>query len=321
MSEELQEPTLESRIKNQLPNETLTPGKKPSKFPRWLLVAIPVAIIGICCIAAFIVVPMIFKVNVSGGGYSIESVTLSTGLENGQPVGVTDVFKPSDTINCTVKTTGIKDGIIGMRWYFGDKQLYDVPAKTQDNVISTYIRSNKNVILPEGKYRVEIYMANDALETVNFEVKIYHPTVNPSISIPEGHKSIETPWYPEVPFAFDEVWKIDNTEWKINEVKIILMDDSQEYFVEVVVNTNIKDVMSLNEDEAKTRTRDVALYTIKNGYIEKTNSLEIDGKNYRMFHKAPCFSSGDVRNGFDFELVLQGIILSLNTSESPGVLC
>ena len=280
MTNELQEPISEPKAENPLSNETSTPEKKPSKFPCWLI-AVNV-LIGICCVAAFIIVPTIFKVNVSGGGYSIESVTLSTGLENGQPVGVTDVYKPSDTINCTVKTMGIKDGIIGMRWYFGDKQLYDVPAKTQDNIVSTYIRSNKNAILPEGKYRVEIYMTGEALETVYFEVKVYHPTVKPLISIPEGHKSIETPWYPEVPFAFDEVWKISNTEWNINEVKVILMGKPEEYFVEVLVNTDIKDLTSLSEDEAKAKTRDIALYAIQNGYIEKAKGLEIDGKRYNL---------------------------------------
>ena len=73
-------------------------------------------------------------------------------------------------------------------------------------------------------------------------MKIYRPTVNPPISIPEGHQNIEVPWYPEVPFAFDEVWSIENTEWKINEVKVVLMDDTQEYFVAVVVDTDMKDI-------------------------------------------------------------------------------
>ena len=266
---------------NSLSNEIVTPEKKSSKFPRWLI-AVPITLFGLCCIAAFIFVPMVFKVNVSGGGYSIESVTLSTDLENGQPVGVTTVFKPSDTIICTVKTTGIKDGIIGMRWYLDDQKIYETAGKTQDNVISTYIQSNKNAILPEGKYRVEIFMVEEALETVYFEVKIYHPTVNPPISIPEGHTNIEVPWYPEAPFAFDEVWNIDGSNWKVNEVKVVLMEDTDEYFVAVVVNTDMKDMMSISEDEAKARTRAIALYAIENGYVETAKGLEIDGKHYDL---------------------------------------
>jgi hypothetical protein len=268
---------------NLPPNEILTPEKKSPKFPRWLLVAIPVALIGLCCIAAvLIVVPTVFQVNVSGGGYSIESVTLSTGLENGQPVGIKDVFMPSDTINCTVKTSGIKDGIIGMRWYLGDNVIYDFTGKTKDNIIGTYLRSTKSTVIPEGKYRVEIFTTEKPLQIVNFEVKIYHPTVNPPISIPAGHRNIEVPWYPEVPFAFDEVWKIGNEEWKVNEVKVVLMDETQEYFVAVVIDTDMNVMMELSESNAKERTRPIALYAIENGYLEKAKGLEIDGKHYDL---------------------------------------
>jgi hypothetical protein len=267
---------------NPLPNEVVIPEKKSSEFPRWLLIVLPVALIGICCLVIFIVVPKVFKFNVSGGGYSIESVTLSTGLENGQPVGVKDIFMPSDTINCTVKTSGIKDGSIGVRWYLGENKIYETTGKTQNNIFSTYIKSNYSAVIPEGKYRVEIFMAGETLDTVYFEVKIYHPTVNPPISIPEGHINIETPWYPEVPFAFDEVWNIDDTKWKINEVKVVLIDESQEYFVAVVVASDIKDMFSISEEEAKAKTRGIALYAIENDYVAKAKSLEIDGKHYQL---------------------------------------
>ena len=125
-------------------------------------------------------------------------------------------------------------------------------------------------------------MVEEALETVYFEVKIYHPTVNPPISIPEGHTNIEVPWYPEAPFAFDEVWNIDGSNWKVNEVKVVLMDDTKEYFVAVVVDTDMKDILSLSEEEAKSRTREVALYALENGYVEKAKRLEIDGKHHDL---------------------------------------
>ncbi len=265
----------------QISNESSTE-KKVSRFPRWLWIIIPILLIGACCFVVVVVAKPFLKLNVEGGGYSIESVTLSTGLENGQPVGVKDVFMPSDKIICTVKTSGTDGGIIGMRWYLGENKIYEYTGKTKDHTISTYIASNKSTVLLEGKYRVEIFMVKEPLETVSFEVKIYHPTVNPPISIPEGHKVIELPWYPEVPFAFDEVWSIDGAEWKINEVKVVLMDDSKEYFVAVVVDTDMKDIASIGEEEAKARTRAIALYAIENGYVEKARNLEIDGKHYDL---------------------------------------
>ncbi len=269
---------------NQFPNE-VSPEKKVSRFPRWLLIVAPIILIGLCCVILAVVIKPFFNLNVESGGYSIESVTLSNDFKDNQPVGIKDVFMPSDPIICTVKTSGV-DGIIGMRWYLGENKVFEQIGKTKNNTISTYIESNKSAVLPEGKYRVEIFMVENSIEkVVNFEVKIYHPSVNPPISIPKGHKNIEVPWYPEVPFAFDEVWKIDDTEWKVNEVKVVLMDGTQEYFVAVVVDTDMKDIMSISEDEARARTRRIALYAIENSYVEKAKGLEIDGKHYTFDQK------------------------------------
>jgi hypothetical protein len=264
-----------------LPNEVISE-QKVSKSPRWLLFVIPLVLLSVCCVVLTVVVRPFFNLNVESGGYSIESVTLSTDLEDNEPVGIKDVFMPSEPIICTVKTSGV-DGIIGMRWFVGENEIFEHIGKTQNNTISTYIESNKSAILPEGKYRVEIFLVENSIEeVVEFEVKVYHPSVIPPISIPEGHQNIEIPWYPEVPFAFDEVWVIDDIEWKVNEVKVVLMDGTQEYFVDVVIDTDMKDIASIGEEEAKARTLPVALYAIENGYVEKAKSLEIDGKYHDL---------------------------------------
>ena len=220
--------------------------------------------------------------DLTNGDYSIESVTLSSELENDEPVDLKDTFMPSEVIICTVKTVGKDDGIIGMRWFLGDNKIYEYRGKTKDNLISTYIYSQGSAVLPEGKYRVEIFILEETLETVYFDVKVYHPTVNPQISTPEGHQAIEAPWFPEIPFAFDEIWNIDDVKWNINEVKVVLADDSQDYFVAIVVNTDMIDLLAISEDEAKTRIHPVALYAINNGYLEKARNLEIDGKYYDL---------------------------------------
>ncbi len=266
---------------NPLSNEVQTTEKIRSKFPRWLFIVIPIVLIGVGCFILAVVLKPFIKFNHESGPYSIKSVTLSSGYEDYQPINIKDVFTPSDPIICTVKTTGV-DGIIGMRWYLGDNVIYEATGKTKNNTISTYLQSTKSTVIPEGKYRVEIFLINETLKTAYFEVKIYHPTVNPTISIPEGHRNIEVPWYPEVPFAFDEVWKIGDKEWKINEVKVILMDSTQEYFVAAVVDTDMNDILSMSESTAKERTRGIALYAIENGYIEKAKGLEIDGKHYNL---------------------------------------
>jgi hypothetical protein len=209
-------------------------------------------------------------------------VVLSGDLKDNEPVDIKDVFMPSDTIICTVKTSGA-DGIIGMRWFYGDRVIYETTGKTQKNTISTYIKSNSSAILQEGQYRVEIFMVKEPLETVNFEVRIYRPTVNPTIPIPATHVAIEQPWYPEVPFAFDEIWKTGKADWKVNEVKVVLMDSTQDYFVAVVVaDENLENITSMSDSEAKRLTLPIAQYAIENGYVEKARKLEIDGNQYPL---------------------------------------
>ena len=159
---------------NELPNEVSTE-KKVSKFPRWLLIATPILLVGVCCILLVVVVKPFTNLNVQGGGYSIESVTLSTGLEDGQPVGIQEVFLPSDKIICTVKTSGVDGGIIGMRWYLNDEKIFEQAGKTVNNSIGTFIQGDGSTLLPEGKYRVEIFITGEPLETVYFEVKATAP--------------------------------------------------------------------------------------------------------------------------------------------------
>src|SRR5688572_24454930 len=97
---------VEKMAKNELPEEVSTE-KKVSKFPRWLLIAVPILLVGVCCLVLAVVGKPLLNMNVQSGGYSIESVTLSTGLEDGQPAGNKDFFLPSDKIICTVKTSGV----------------------------------------------------------------------------------------------------------------------------------------------------------------------------------------------------------------------
>ena len=252
--------------------------KKSPKFSGWFIAIIS---IGLSCLVIACAMLPVFKVSSQHGTYDIKEVIVSSGLKDNEPVNVKSTFKPSDTIICTVKTTGV-DGIIGMRWLLDDNVIYEVTGETQNNTISSYIKSSSSAILSEGKYRVEIFMVKEPIETAYFEIKIYHPTVSPPITIPAGHKSIELPWFPEVPFAFDEIWKIDGTEWKVNEVKVVLKDDTQEQFIAILISANMKDIKSLSENQAKQITRPIALYALENGYVENAKGLEIDGKHYDL---------------------------------------
>jgi hypothetical protein len=255
--------------------------KQLTKFPRWLIILISGLLTAICCLIMALVLNSVFKINVDGGNYDIEQVILSADLKDNRPVDVKNVFKPSDTIICTVKTTGV-DGIVGMRWFFGEQVIYQTTGKTQNNIISSYIRSDSSSVLTEGKYRVEIFMAKDPIQIVYFEIRTYYPSVIPPISTPVGHTSVELPWFTEVPFSFDEVWIIGDDAWNVNEVKIVLRDASQEYFVAVVVDTDMDNVASLSESVVREITLPIARYTLEHGYLEKAKSFTIDGKHYNL---------------------------------------
>jgi hypothetical protein len=130
---------------------------------------------GICCVVLAIVARPFFSLDIQTGGYSIESATLSTGIEDGQPVGIKEVFLPSEKIICTVRTSGADGGIIGMRWYLNDEVIYVQTGKTVNNTIETFIQGDGSTDLPEGKYRVEIFITGEPLETIYFEVQSETP--------------------------------------------------------------------------------------------------------------------------------------------------
>jgi hypothetical protein len=134
--------------------------------------------------------------------------------------------------------------------------------------------------LSEGDYHFDVYLGSTLVDTVNFQIKVYYPRVEPPVATPAGHFDIEIPpWFTEIPFAFDEVWKIDGKDWKINEVKILLSYNTDEYWLTIIVNSDV-DHTGLSESEVKELVRPIALYAIDNGYVERARDFEIDGKHY-----------------------------------------
>lgn len=262
-------------------DDTKAKGKN-TKFSLWVIIFVCCALVVISIWVIVLHLPPIFSITTDQGGFDIDQVTLSSNMQGNQPTEIKDVFKPSDTIFCTVKTTGTDGGVVGMRWFYGNKKIYETTIKAQNYVVYSAIRSNSSIVLAEGKYHVDIVIVDEVIKTVDFEVKIYHPSVEPPVPTPIGHRSVETPWFPEVPFAFDEIWTIGNKEWKVNEVKVVLKDDTQQQFVAVLVDSDIKGILSLTDSEAQELTRPVALYALENGYIEKAETFKIDGRHYDL---------------------------------------
>lgn len=215
----------------------------------------------------------------SGGPYSIEKVVLTNELDtDGQPVGSMNTFRPSDTIIGWVGTKGA-EGIIGFRFFYEDEMIFERFGKTQDNQIFGYVQSNDAFILPEGNYRLEIHTTGGTPhEVLEFSVEQYKPEIVPLQPTPVDHQQLETTVFVEIPFAFDEVWTVDDDKWQINEVKIVFLGD-ETVFPAIVVATDF-DVSTLSAEQAYELAKPIAMYAIENGYIETANDIEVDGVSY-----------------------------------------
>jgi hypothetical protein len=127
-------------------------------------VAVCFVLIGLAFLAAT-------NIGIKTGGYSIDQVIVSNNLTDKRPAVYPVVFHPSDTVFCTVRTTGV-DGIVGMRWFYGDEVISQAIVKTKNNSISSYIKQSSPGGLPEGSYHVEIFIVEDQpIKTIYFEVK------------------------------------------------------------------------------------------------------------------------------------------------------
>lgn len=212
--------------------------------------------------------------------YSIDRVVLTNRLdENERPIGSAHKFRPYEPIIGWVGTKGM-EGTIGFRWFHEDELLFEYFGQTQDHQIATYLESNDTAVLPEGDYRLEIHTTGDIpQETVEFTVKQYRPEVIPPQPAPPGHRRAEPSALVEVPFAFDEVWLINGLEWKINEVKLVFLEDK--VFPAIVVKTE-RDLSQLSEAEATKLANPLVAYALKNEYLERARSLKVDGVTYPL---------------------------------------
>jgi hypothetical protein len=214
------------------------------------------------------------------GPYTINEIVLTDKLdENGYPIGYVDKFRPDQQIICWVSTKGA-EGIIGMRWYYEDKLIFEHFDKTQDNQIYTFVQSSPTVTLPEGNYHVDIHITQTPRKTLYFKVERYKSEVIPAQPTPINHENKEDSPFVEVPFAFDEVWKISDKEWVINEVKVTFLEDDN-IFVSIAVETDL-DLSKLSQEQVFAITKPIGAYAIKNGYLEHGRSLQIDGKFYPL---------------------------------------
>lgn len=86
----------------------------------------------------------------------------------------TDTFRPNDTIYASVATDGsANSATLRARWTFEDGQVVDDSTRTiaPNNRERTEFHISKPTGWPAGKYKVEVSLDNQSVETKNFEVR------------------------------------------------------------------------------------------------------------------------------------------------------
>jgi hypothetical protein len=86
----------------------------------------------------------------------------------------TDTFRPNDTIYASVATDGSANTTtLRARWTFEDGQVVDESARTiaPNNRERTEFHISKPGGWPAGKYKLEVFLDNQSVETKNFEIR------------------------------------------------------------------------------------------------------------------------------------------------------
>lgn len=200
--------------------------------------------------------------------------------KQGHPVRAVQQFSPQQTIICWVELTA-SGGLFGVRWFHDDRLIFQDSDRLLLSYGYAFIQSTPQVTLPEGTYRIEIYLTNDLpQQVVHFTVKRYKPMVRPVISIPDDHQNLEDSPLVTVPFAFDEQWQIGETGYTINRVQVVLENETDIY-VSVVVQIGLNPGQ-LTSYQTKRICESVAHYALIEGYISQARRLEIDGQHYTL---------------------------------------
>jgi hypothetical protein len=86
----------------------------------------------------------------------------------------TDTFRPNDTIYASVATDGsANNATLRARWTFEDGQLVDESTRAiaPNNRERTEFHISKPNGWPAGKYKLEVFLDNQSVETKDFEVR------------------------------------------------------------------------------------------------------------------------------------------------------
>ena len=105
----------------------------------------------------------------------VTDVTLGRAIGGDKAISdSTDKFRPNDTIYASVTTDGsAPSATLRARWTFEDGQTVDESSRTiaTNNRERTEFHISKPNGWPAGKYKLEVFLNNQSVETKSFEVQ------------------------------------------------------------------------------------------------------------------------------------------------------
>ena len=113
--------------------------------------------------------------NTPAPGVRVTEVTLGRSVGGDKAItDRSDTFKPNDTIYASVATDGsAPSATIRAKWSFETGQLVDESTRTiaPNNRERTEFHISKPDGWPPGKYKLEVFLNDQATETKNFDVR------------------------------------------------------------------------------------------------------------------------------------------------------
>ncbi len=118
--------------------------------------------------------PVLSPTAVLSAGPTVVSVQMCQAVdEEEKPLDATQIFRPEDTIYCSVQAANLQNSTLSARWYIDDELIYESKPRQELND-SQYVSFRAKLARGEwlvGDYKVEIYLEDVLATQTEFKVR------------------------------------------------------------------------------------------------------------------------------------------------------
>jgi len=129
-------------------------------------------VFGSCLLCALMLLILLFRSRIIIGNIEMNEVILTNGVDrDGTYLPSKDVFSTADPrIYCYVSISSPKPVLIGVRWYMGSMLIYE-DQEMVDGWRAFYIEPLQSTGFIEGEYRVEVFLVDKSVRTLDFSIE------------------------------------------------------------------------------------------------------------------------------------------------------